>query len=62
MSLEPLGGEACPYFAPFLGLAGAATAMIFSAVGAAYGTAVSGIGISGLGQAKPELYLLNNLE
>lgn len=38
-----------------LGLAGAAIAMIFSALGAAYGTAKSGIGISGLGQVKPEL-------
>ncbi|KAJ3252004.1 v-type proton ATPase 16 kDa proteolipid subunit 2 [Boothiomyces macroporosus] len=56
-SLVPLGGEACPYFAPFLGLAGAACAMIFSAVGAAYGTAKSGIGIAGLGQVKPELMM-----
>ena len=54
--LPPLGGEACPYFAPFLGLGGAASAMILSAIGAAYGTAKSGIGISGLGQSKPELY------
>lgn len=54
--LEPLGGESCPYFAPFLGLAGAACSMIFSAIGAAYGTAKAGIGIAGLGQVKPELY------
>jgi V-type H+-transporting ATPase proteolipid subunit len=52
-----LGGEACPYFAPFLGLGGAGIAMIFSAIGAAYGTAKSGIGISGLGQSKPELMM-----
>ncbi|KAL2915535.1 hypothetical protein HK105_204937 [Polyrhizophydium stewartii] len=51
----PLGGEACPYFAPFLGLAGAASAMMFSAVGAAYGTAKAGIGIAGIGAFKPEL-------
>ena len=51
----PLGGEACPFFAPFLGYAGAAAAMILSSYGAAYGTALAGIGISGLGQAKPEL-------
>ncbi|KAJ3270365.1 v-type proton ATPase 16 kDa proteolipid subunit 2 [Terramyces sp. JEL0728] len=38
-------------------LAGAACAMIFSAVGAAYGTAKSGIGIAGLGQVKPELMM-----
>ncbi|KAH6564304.1 hypothetical protein BASA50_001986 [Batrachochytrium salamandrivorans] len=53
----PLGGEACPYFAPFLGLAGAASAMMLSAVGAAYGTAKSGIGIAGIGQIKPELMM-----
>ena len=53
--LGPLGGEACPWFAPFLGFAGAGIAMIFSAMGAAYGTAKSGIGIAGLGQVKPEL-------
>ena len=52
----PLGGEACPYFAPFLGLAGAASALMFSAIGAAYGTAKAGIGIAGLGMVKPELY------
>ena len=54
--LAPLGGEACPYFAPFLGFAGAASAMIFSSLGAAYGTAKSGIGIAGVGQVKPEMY------
>lgn len=55
--LPPLGGEACPFFAPFLGFAGAGAAMILSAVGAAYGTSKSGIGISGLGQNKPELMM-----
>ena len=50
-----LGGDACPYFAPFLGFGGAAAAMIFSAIGAAYGTAKSGIGIAGVGVVKPEM-------
>lgn len=54
-AILPLGGEACPFFAPFLGYAGACAAMTLSAYGAAYGTAVSGIGIAGLGQTKPEL-------
>lgn len=53
----PLGGDACPYYAPFLGFGGAAFSMIFSALGAAYGTAKSGIGISGLGQVRPELMM-----
>ncbi|KAI8917995.1 hypothetical protein BC831DRAFT_406797 [Entophlyctis helioformis] len=57
LTLPPLGGEACPYFAPFLGLAGAGSAMMLSAVGAAYGTAKSGIGIAGLGAVRPELMM-----
>ncbi|KAI8906248.1 hypothetical protein EDD86DRAFT_228445 [Gorgonomyces haynaldii] len=57
MSLVPLGGEACPYFASFLGFAGAGSAMILPAFGAAFGTAKSGIGIAGVGVAKPELMM-----
>ncbi|KAH6912672.1 V-type ATPase [Coprinopsis sp. MPI-PUGE-AT-0042] len=47
----------CPPFAPFFGFAGVASAMIFSTVGAAFGTSKSGIGIAGLGQFKPELIM-----
>ncbi|KAF3797388.1 V-type proton ATPase 16 kDa proteolipid subunit 2 [Colletotrichum gloeosporioides] len=36
-----------PKFAPFIGMAGIAAAMIFGCIGAAYGTAKSGIGIAG---------------
>ncbi|KAK8155693.1 vacuolar ATP synthase-like protein 16 kDa proteolipid subunit [Phyllosticta citrichinensis] len=36
-----------PKFAPFFGMGGIAFAMIFGCIGAAYGTAKSGIGISG---------------
>ncbi|KAJ1557324.1 v-type proton ATPase 16 kDa proteolipid subunit 2 [Cladochytrium tenue] len=49
--------ELCPAFAPFFGLAGAASAMIFSSVGAAYGTAKAGIGIAGVGTFKPDLMM-----
>jgi V-type H+-transporting ATPase 16kDa proteolipid subunit len=45
----------CPAFAPFFGFAGASSAMVLSAVGAAYGTAKSGIGIAGMGTFKPDL-------
>lgn len=31
--------------------------MVLSTVGAAFGTAKAGVGISGLGQAKPELMM-----
>ncbi|KAL7410432.1 hypothetical protein BDY24DRAFT_417977 [Mrakia frigida] len=47
----------CPPYAPFLGFAGVASAMIFSTVGAAYGTSKSGIGIAGLGQFRPDLIM-----
>jgi len=44
----------CPPYAPFFGFAGVASSIIFSTVGAAYGTSKAGIGIAGLGQFKPE--------
>jgi hypothetical protein len=50
--------EYCPPFAPFFGMAGASSAMILSAVGAAYGTAKSGVGIAGMGTFRPDLYVL----
>lgn len=37
-----------PMWTPFFGVMGAASAMIFSALGAAYGTAKSGTGISAM--------------
>ncbi|KAH9933110.1 V-type ATPase [Epithele typhae] len=51
----------CPPYAPFFGFAGVASAMIFSTVGAAFGTAKSGIGIAGLGAFKPELIMKSSL-
>ncbi|KAF5315205.1 hypothetical protein D9619_007096 [Psilocybe cf. subviscida] len=47
----------CPPFAPFFGLAGVASAMVFSTVGAALGTSKSGIGIAGIGPFRPELVM-----
>ncbi|KAL0961060.1 hypothetical protein HGRIS_006048 [Hohenbuehelia grisea] len=47
----------CPPFAPFFGFAGVASAMIFSTVGAAFGTSKAGIGIAGTGTFKPELIM-----
>ena len=43
--------------APLLGFMGAAIALIFSNLGAAYGTGKSGMGISALGVGKPELVM-----
>ncbi|KAF8833992.1 V-type ATPase [Paxillus ammoniavirescens] len=52
-----MSSELCPPYAPFFGFAGVASAMIFSTVGAAFGTAKAGIGIAGLGTFKPELIM-----
>ncbi|KAK2879941.1 v-type proton ATPase 16 kDa proteolipid subunit 2 [Arthroderma sp. PD_2] len=39
--------DLAPKFAPFVGMAGIASAIIFGCLGAAYGTAKAGIGIAG---------------
>ncbi|GAM82767.1 hypothetical protein ANO11243_007530 [Dothideomycetidae sp. 11243] len=49
--------ELTPKFAPFLGMAGIASAMIFGCIGAAYGTAKSGIGIAGIGTFRSDLIM-----
>merc|ERR1712048_997881 len=46
-----------PIYAPFFGVMGAASAMIFSAMGAAYGTAKSGTGIAAMSVMRPELIM-----
>lgn len=43
--------------APFWGFMGAAFALVFSNLGAAYGTGKSGIGISTLGVGQPDLIM-----
>jgi len=49
--------ELSPKFAPFIGMAGVGFAMTFGCIGAAYGTAKSGIGISGVGTFRPDLIM-----
>ncbi|KAJ3209222.1 v-type proton ATPase 16 kDa proteolipid subunit 2 [Entophlyctis luteolus] len=49
--------DLCPPFAPFFGLAGVASAVVLSSLGAAYGTARAGVGIAGIGAFKPELMM-----
>merc|ERR1712212_1289308 len=46
--------EARPLYAPFFSVMGATSAMIFSGMGAAYGTAKSGVGIAAMAIMKPE--------
>jgi len=47
----------CPPSAPFFGFMGAAVALIFANLGAAYGTAKSGVGVSSMGVMKPDLVM-----
>ena len=51
--------ELCPVHAPALGLIGAAIALIFSNVGAAYGTGKSGQALSATGVSRPDLTFKN---
>jgi len=46
-----------PPYTPFFGVMGAASAMVFSALGAAYGTAKSGTGIAAMAVMRPELIM-----
>nr|BAA21683.1 vacuolar type H+-ATPase proteolipid subunit [Acetabularia acetabulum] len=43
--------------APFFGFMGAASALVFACMGAAYGTAKSGVGIASMGVMRPELVM-----
>lgn len=49
--------HACPPAAAFFGFIGAASALVFSNMGAAYGTAKSGVGIAAVGVLRPELIM-----
>merc|ERR1711912_100712 len=41
--------EMCPASAPFFGFMGCAAALVFACLGAAYGTAKSGVGVANMG-------------
>jgi len=49
--------EDIPMYSPFFGVMGATSAMVFSAMGAAYGTAKSGVGIAAMSVMRPELIM-----
>jgi len=46
-----------PIYTPFFGVMGATSAMVFCALGAAYGTAKSGTGIASMAVMRPELIM-----
>merc|ERR1712072_1654399 len=49
--------DLCPVNAPFFGFMGVASALVFSNLGAAYGTAKSGVGLCSMGVLKPDLVM-----
>ncbi|CAM9370338.1 unnamed protein product [Discosporangium mesarthrocarpum] len=51
--------ETCPTSAAFFGFMGVASSMVFANIGAAYGTAKSGVGISSMGVMNPGLVMRN---
>ncbi|KAK0583291.1 hypothetical protein LWI29_035509 [Acer saccharum] len=54
MSSSPFSGDET---APFFGFLGATTALVFTCMGAAYGTAKSGVGVASMGVMRPELVM-----
>lgn len=53
--------ETCPTSAPFFGFAGVTAALCLSNIGAAYGTAKAGVGISSMGVMNPGAVIKNVL-
>ena len=51
--------ETCPASAPFFGFMGVTAALVFANIGAAYGTAKSGVGISYMGVMNPGVVMRN---
>jgi len=46
-----------PLYSPFFGVMGVTASMVFTAMGAAYGTAKSGVGIAAMSVMRPELIM-----
>merc|ERR1711939_991311 len=49
--------ELCPASAPFFGFMGCAAALVFACLGAAYGTAKSGVGVANMGVLHSEMIM-----
>merc|ERR1711988_274042 len=47
----------CPASAPFFGFMGCAAALVFACLGAAYGTAKSGVGVANMGVLHSEMVM-----
>jgi len=58
---EYVEGINCPVYAGFFGVMGATAAIVFSSLGAAYGTAKSGTGICNMAVMNPDLIMKSNI-
>lgn len=54
-----MSNDLCPVYAPFFGAMGCTAAIVFTCLGASYGTAKSGVGISAMGVLRPDLIVKN---
>lgn len=57
--LAPFISEICPVSAPFFGFMGVVSALVFANLGAAYGTAKSGVGLASMGVFNPSAVMRN---
>merc|ERR1712230_204581 len=56
-SPSTMSSELCPVYAPFFGAMGCTAAIVFTCLGASYGTAKSGVGIAAMGVLRPDLMM-----
>ncbi|THU97228.1 V-type ATPase [Dendrothele bispora CBS 962.96] len=49
--------DLCPVYAPFFGVMGCTSAVVFTSVGAGYGIAKSGVGITAMSVLRPDLMM-----
>eukprot|EP00088_Acartia_fossae_P064249 TRINITY_DN79020_c0_g1_i1.p1 TRINITY_DN79020_c0_g1~~TRINITY_DN79020_c0_g1_i1.p1 ORF type:complete len:162 (-),score=3.34 TRINITY_DN79020_c0_g1_i1:249-734(-) len=49
--------EFCPVYSPFFGVMGCVSSIVFTCLGAGYGTAKSGVGITAMGVMRPDLII-----
>ncbi|GAA6019354.1 hypothetical protein JCM10207_001269 [Rhodosporidiobolus poonsookiae] len=49
--------EGCPIYSPFFGVMGCTAAIVFTCIGASYGTSKSGVGIAAMGVLRPDLMM-----
>ncbi|KIY63784.1 V-type ATPase [Cylindrobasidium torrendii FP15055 ss-10] len=53
--------DLCPVYAPFFSAMGCASAIIFTSMGASYGTAKAGVGIAAMSVLRPDMMMQSTL-